>query len=545
MEDGRVAPPQVNYDNVLPLAIESRSNRREFLPVNGQTFSNSGGSNIVRIDVNADSMLDATHSYLECNVNNTNSTANNFLSLNGFGPSWIQRLRIESGGVVLEDINEYSRLYSMLLLNQCPKEYIKNNMALMGLYSVSKSAGLNATASGADPPTAGIVQYATNGGVSGIVQCATFPATDPVSGHSVAQGNVPAVSDLHYSMSATGILSGIHTTSATGGGVATAPTADGLANVQSTNRIQAGKSINQCIPLVSGWLNMDKYIPLVMMNAGFTIELTLCDNNRIGLTQTESAATTNNVFLDSLWSITGVRYVAHLIDLDRSFYDRLRMVMESSGGVLQLAGQSYRHFTGNLNANSTTDTITLPARVKSVKSIFGTFINNAQVGTTNCYDTSVFQNGGITNFRFEIGSVRYPQTEVDCGSYKTDGTVDIRDPLSGAQREAELEKAFGKIGDYQHQKAYSPVNTINISSLRSGTNYNTATLSAFSIGYDFEAFQRVALEAGINTADRSLPINCIINRGSSVNSALMRADFFVLCDAIFFINLDGTASVSY
>ena len=61
----RVAPPQVNYDNVLPLAIESRSNRREFLPVNGQRFSNDGGSTIVRIDVNADSMLDATHSYLD------------------------------------------------------------------------------------------------------------------------------------------------------------------------------------------------------------------------------------------------------------------------------------------------------------------------------------------------------------------------------------------------------------------------------------------------------------------------------------------------
>jgi len=545
MEDGRVAPPQVNYDNVLPLAIESRSNRREFLPVNGQTFSNTGGSNIVRIDVNADSMLDATHSYLECNVNNTNATANNFLALNGFGPSWIQRLRIESGGVVLEDINEYSRLYSMLLLNQCPKEYIKNNMALMGLYSVSKSSGLNVVESGATPPTAGVVEYATTGGVTGVVNCATSPPTDPASGHAVSQGSVPSVSDLHYSMSATGILSGIHTTSNVGVGVATAPTADGLANVQSTNRIQAGSSINQCIPLVSGWLNMDKYIPLVMMNAGFTIELTLCDNNRIGLTQTESAATTNNVFLNSLWSVSNVRYVAHLIDLDRSFYDRLRMVMESSGGVLQLAGQSYRHFTGNLNANSSTDTITLPARVKSVKSIFGTFINNAQVGISNAYDTSVFQTGGISSFRFEIGSVRYPQTDVDCGTYNTNGTFNIRDPLSGAQREAELEKAFGKIGDYQHQKAYGPVNTINVANTRNGTTYNTSCLSAFSIGYDFEAFQRVALEAGINTADRSLPINCIINRASGVNTNLMRADFYVLCDAIFFINLDGTASVSY
>ena len=76
----RVAPPQVNYDNVLPLAIESRSNRREFLPVNGQTFSNANGATICRIDINADSMLDASHSYLECNITN-NIAAGTFLKL--------------------------------------------------------------------------------------------------------------------------------------------------------------------------------------------------------------------------------------------------------------------------------------------------------------------------------------------------------------------------------------------------------------------------------------------------------------------------------
>ena len=107
----RVSPPQVNYDNVLPLAVESRSNRREFHPVNGQSFSNSNGATIIRIDVNADSMLDATHSYLECDITN-NAGADNFLAVNPFSPAWIQRLRIESGGVVIEDINEYSRLYS-------------------------------------------------------------------------------------------------------------------------------------------------------------------------------------------------------------------------------------------------------------------------------------------------------------------------------------------------------------------------------------------------------------------------------------------------
>ena len=507
-EDSRVAPPQVNYDNVLPLAIESRSNRREFLPVNGQSFSNSTGATICRIDVNADSMLDATHSYLECDIVN-NGVAGDFLALNNFSPSWIQRLRIESGGVVIEDINEYSRLFGMLSLCQCPKEYIKNNYSNLNLYKEHSSANLNSTAGG-------VTDTFTNGGTTDGTTSAVAPSTN----------------ELVYNMSSLGVLSGLYTDQE-GGEPATEinPTANGLADVHSFSRLASGARRKMCIPLVSGFLNMDKYIPLIMMNAGFTIELTLCDSNRIGLTQTESATSDNATFVDSLWTVDSVRYVAHLIDLDRSFYDRLRMVMDSAGGVLQLAGQTYRHFSGVLGQGASQFTINLPARVRSVKSIFGTFLRSDQVGVNSCFDTSVYQSANITSFRFEIGSVRYPQTDVTCAT--KDGQ---------SQREAELDKAFGKIGDYSHQKAYAQKHTTNGEGVRDGTTPNKACLSSFFVGYDFEAFNRVMLEQGIDTASRSLPINCIINKNATT-TADHRADFYVLCDAIFYINLDGTASV--
>ena len=209
------------------------------------------------------------------------------------------------------------------------------------------------------------------------------------------------------------------------------------------------------------------------------------------------------------------------------------MVMDASGGVLQLAGQTYRHFSGILGNAASQYTISIPARVKSVKSIFGSFINAAQIGSNAFYDSSVFQSANITSFRFEIGSVRYPQTDVTCNGYN-----------SQAQREAELDKAFGKIGDYQHQKAYTLKHTQNHETGRDGRTATGSTLSAFFLGYDFEAFNRVMLEQGIDTASRSLPINVIIDKAGSGAGITHRADFFVLCDAIFFINLDGTASVS-
>ena len=367
------------------------------------------------------------------------------------------------------------------------------------------------------------------------VDCATTGGDNVADADGAFTNSIPDISELHYNVSAQGLLAGNTSSGIRADGTTNQPTTEGLAGVHATNRLANNGRLKMCIPLVSGFLNMDKYIPLVMMNAGFTIELTLCDTLRIGIVQTETAGNQGAFNATPAWNISGVKYVAHLIDLDRTFYDSLRMVMESSGGVLQLAGQSYRHFSGNLASGDSQSTITLPARVKSVKSIFGTFLPTANSGVFNKYDTSVFNSVGLTSFRFEIGSVRYPQTDVSFSATNI---------LEQSEREAELDKAWGKMGDYQHQKAYSTKHTLDNAGNRDGSSLGReSALSAFFIGYDFEAFQRVALEAGINTADRSLPINCILSRIDG--SVAARADFFVLVDAIFFINLDGTASVSY
>ena len=61
-------------------------------------------------------------------------------------------------------------------------------------------------------------------------------------------------------------------------------------------------------------------------------------------------------------------------------------------------------------------------------------------------------------------------------------------------------------------------------------------------GIDLEAFQRVAIESGVNTADRSLPISLILSHNSA--QAAQTIDCYVLADALFYINSDGSMSVS-
>ena len=263
----RVAPSALNYDNILPLAIESRSNRREFRPNNGATFSNATGATHIRIDVNADSMLDPLNSYLEVNI--SNETAGTFLGLAPFGPAFIQRLRIESGGVVIEDIDEYSRLYAMTSLCQCPKDYLNNNYNAMGMYQkLASSNHRSANANGQD-------RRFTNSDVCG-----------SSNGGAVIANPVSLTNDLEYPPSLQCKIAGMDNGAVIADNAANRVTASALNNHCKT---PVGGGHTMCIPLLSGFLNMDKYIPLIMMNAGFTIDIELVADTKIGCATTEAA----------------------------------------------------------------------------------------------------------------------------------------------------------------------------------------------------------------------------------------------------------------
>ena len=112
MSEGRVLPKSVDYTKILPLAVESRSRRRSFFPVNGQSFVDNA-NNIIRIDVSASAFLDTRHSYLRFRL--TNNSGQAFGPDFGGGHGIIRRLRIEQAGTVLSDVNHYNKLLSSII----------------------------------------------------------------------------------------------------------------------------------------------------------------------------------------------------------------------------------------------------------------------------------------------------------------------------------------------------------------------------------------------------------------------------------------------
>ena len=484
----RVLPKTIDYTDVLPLAVESKSRRRTFFPTNGGTFADNA-NNIVRIDISADALLDTQHSYLRFTFTQDIGAVGGAATC-GFdfagGHAFIRRLRVEQSGTILEDIQNYNKLMGGIVLPcQCGSDYLKERSITEGVQGPGGSTSgtvANFAASGAAQVTA--------------VGAGAADALGLRTSQALANNNNNIISQIP------------------GGGA-------------------AASQFDFCIPLTSGIFNNEKLIPLMLMSAPLTIEIELAPSVQALVTGAASA-----------YSWSNVRYIANLVEVGQDVSQQLRMVQEMSGGVLTLAGQTYRHFSGTCTAGAES-IINIPARVKSMKSMFF-YSKGAGADALGTYSVGNGGTIGIQEFQLKIGSVTYPPTPIQCG-HRGGAAIGA----TGGQRSEELmelAKAWGNVG--------STKGLGMLTSLNYGTTIETQAAGAATAGFlsggapyafcpygiDLEAFQRVAIESGVNTADRSLPISLVLSHNAA--QAAQTIDCYVLADALFYINSDGSMSVS-
>lgn len=335
---------------------------------------------------------------------------------------------------------------------------------------------------------------------SGADHKATRTLTEAIKGDSAADGAM-AVAPAAITANAAGALR-----------------AGGFNNNAET-QFGNGGTYTFCIPLTSGLLNCDKLVPLMLMSAPLTIEIELA--NEVQAIIQNAGATP--------YTISDVRYVANLVEVGQDVAQQLRMLQEVSGGVLTLAGQTYRHFQGAI-ANATDNVINVPARVKSMKSIFFAS-QGAGADARTTYDIGTGGHMNLNEYQIKVGSVVYPPTPVRCNGM---GIGNTAEPLM------ELEKAFGNVGSRAGLGAESSI--ASFYGVESGRAQTIQAYRFAPFGLDMEAFQRVAIESGVNTADRSLPISLILQHNPAATATTL--DIFVLADALFYINQDGSMSVS-
>lgn len=536
------APKSVLYGDQLPLGLEAKATKKLFFPTTGDNYSPDGNKTI-RIDVNYDGMLDTQQSFLQFTLSNTTAAQAAAFDL---GQSVIKKLTISSGGVVLEEINDYNTLYSNILLpSQAGDQTLtyerynrtginfQNNGALAKPDAGAVQVITAALAPTDDAATAGNFTALNNaeiaaGGSDGTnalktnIDAAVTAAVraaantlrtkiiDPANGAGAAAASISGVLAATNADATTGTLR----YSDVANGADTAATFRGVLGANGA----AGSSVVVNYKLVSGLLDNDKYLPLVLMNAGITIEIELEDAVKCMLAGGAALPT---------YSVNAVRYVGHTIDLQRDFYDRLRMVQQNSGGVLQIVGQSFRTFRGQLTAGAGEQIVNCPARVRSIKSFF--FCGKSTDAPVQTgFSLSKAGHMDLSSYQLAIGATRYPPTATQ---------FDARTNKNGAY--TELMKAFGKVGSTTHRDILANNGYILADATEAVCVANT-NISFAPFGVDLESF-RHQIENGIDTSSRALPIQLHLN---GVIPSPQDLFMFVLYDTIFYINMDGSVSVS-
>lgn len=303
-----------------------------------------------------------------------------------------------------------------------------------------------------------------------------------------------------------------------------------------TGQLAAASTTRFCIPLVGGLFSQEKLVPLQLLSSSpLTIEIELAP----AVDSMMSAAGGNTDY-----TMDDIRYIASLVDVSPDVDAQVRMVQEMSGGHIVINSTDYTHFNGNISANAQgQQAINVPARRKSMKSIL--FCGASQTGLNFTNARNSFAGAmNLLSYHAKIGSINHPATPVECNFDQAvaPGGADLN---GRGEALMELSKCFGTTGSVV---GTGQLNRLNYATqVGAAANGRPAAGSPFNfcpLGLDLEAFQRTAIESGVNTADRSTPITLILNIGTATAEAF-NIDAYVSFDSLYYIDSSGVISVSH
>jgi hypothetical protein len=566
-------PSTLNYNaGVLPVSIESRSSTRIFEPVNGTTFA-PNANNVIRFNINSDNLWDISHSYLAAEFENVSneSAAKNRLVLDD-GVPWLSRVQIMSGGQELENISEYNRLHAFM--QQC-----QGNPGQAAEWSTTNNHNFPSD----NPQAAAVTDTST--AIAALADRAltaadgtALAAGTPIVTTAVEKKAIAVATALEVINSVNVALEG----TATQGIYRHAKTTDRFTTLRGKDAdVGYRNKFTYNFSIISAILSTPKLFPLIFSNLGLDVLLYLAPAIDIGVWGDAASPLSNGGY-----TISNCKWHCHLVDVDRAFYDTLRSQMMSTGGMLQFSGTTYKHYLETSNNDSSTHTLTIPTRVKSLNALF---IRPQRQSLNNRHSTfciSVGEGCMMSEYVFRIGSMQYPQQSIKISR------GDDAESINPGQLYNEIRKCNGVLNNYAHTswlnrttlkpgpkqiKFDQPWNAddrglsttdaeiqagITAKIFIEGTteahgtkNVAGSVKSMFCAPFNFEGFAKVASESGLNLSDRALSCQCEIKRdpiamidqagtGFDVSKSkdTIRYDIFAQADFLLFLTADGQMS---
>tara|TARA_R110000803_G_scaffold15315_2_gene42495 strand:- start:216 stop:1709 length:1494 start_codon:yes stop_codon:yes gene_type:complete len=494
----RSVPSSIDYSNVLPQAIPAIARRRKFYPQNGTSF-NFAGSREIRIEIGSvNSLMDASHSYFEFTIENTG--AQTFGIDMGGGNCMFKSMRVEQGGRVLTEIQEYNILHSGIL-----------NPTQDSFDGQVTSSIIN-------------LQRAFNGVGAGP---AAITATAAVGQDSTVYGNVRHNSDTMLS--------------AAGG---------------------AAPSYTFSIPLMTGLFTQDKLIPLplVASHSPITIVYEIDNSANVGVWGAAPGAGDLSI-INAAINAQLIEVGRDALDQIRSVRDMSGGQLAISGQDFEYSSDQIPVATvGDFIARLPARKRSIKSLLFNIQS--STFANGgAGMAADNVYNLSYAGCANMESYQLKVGGMVFPPTAIS--AFQAQG-VAVEGELNRGECVMELAKALGtlafrnptgRLNTLTYGVAGNGISGITNGDTGDGAGNTIApgtneVMVACPFGLDLEAYQHTAIQSGIDTQTLSQESNLILSIGPGgggiIGSGLQpkTINMYVLYDQHYYFGMDGMITFS-
>lgn len=342
-------PKNLLYQNRVD-AMGARPYTSHIQPQGSQTYGQNDVM-VFNIPCNRNTVLSGADTVLTFQMNATNgATAQPYVRLAKAGASsFIQRIRLFHGSTLLEDLDNYGNLMSVL----CSKQRSSDNITFKGSIceGFSQDTSVPIQAAGAAPGTAPV--YSINAIRGQRVFNPTYAATTLAAGATLASANTPP-----------------------------------------------GALFTYCIPLLSilGSLGSEKYVPLMELTSSpLRLEIQLVNSAQIPFVSTTAM---------SSFTLTNVEIVGSFIELSDQ---AMSVIQQSRGGApLTMAINRYSNVVYNANLlNATTNvSIPIPFHYSSIQALLVT-IRRYSAGAIT-FDAFGSNHFNINEYWWAFGSETVP-----------------------------------------------------------------------------------------------------------------------------------------
>ena len=472
-------PKNLAYGSKVESA-SARSYRTNIQPQNGTGTYNAGDTIIINIPTRNNLVYVPCESYLKFTHTVTAGAADsNYARFDSCGAhGLIQRIRCFHGSNLLSDIDNYGLLSKLLFDLQVPTD------SAYGKYNILAGTRNDLTVL---LPTAVKADYSPGAGET-VVSNFALPVLQTNSG----------------------------------------------LRMNATAKIATTASVNQvfCINLITlaGALCKDKYFPLfACTSAPLRVEIQLAP----------ALINAMCIHTASTFQITNCEYIAQMIELSDN---AMNIIRESQNGQpLQFVNPDYRNYQYNFalaNGVNTQVTMPIPAKFSSLKSLFITVRDSANVPKLTYFPFSS-NKFGITQYFFRVGSQVLPS----------------KVPDSLPEMFAEVVKAIGSMCDLNHQPSIeytsytqdAPVaNSGDLSIAMNTAYYATSAINSgsFYVGLDLENYansDKSAIFSGWNSNTDDI---YFVGSFTAPSAITARFDAFALFDTVLVFE-NGTCYVKY